>query len=198
MTIVSPPRLGHLIVVEGLTGSGKSTVSRLLADRLGFHWVEAVGPEYRGLISSLDNDRRGLDAHYAAYLSTVLRSASNVQARLSEGTGCVTDSWVHRTHLTHKVLGSTLRVVDPVWLPRADAVFWLDVPQDERWRRVRDRGVPNTLWKKRLESLSSELEAAYFEHVDGLIRVDGTAKAADVVEGLISQVLCLRDKERNE
>jgi len=58
-----------LITIDGPAGAGKTTVSRLLADRLGYRYVD-TGALYRGVAYAAD--RRGIAAEDDAGLSGLL------------------------------------------------------------------------------------------------------------------------------
>jgi cytidylate kinase len=58
-----------LITIDGPAGAGKSTVSRLLAERLGYRYVD-TGALYRGV--AVAADRRGADPADEAALGRVL------------------------------------------------------------------------------------------------------------------------------
>jgi uncharacterized protein len=85
-----------LVVVCGLSGSGKSTVARRLADRLGFHWLRS--DEIRKGLAGVAPTKRLSDNYAAGAYSpeftrrtygALLDAAS---ARLREGAGVILDA----------------------------------------------------------------------------------------------------------
>jgi cytidylate kinase len=61
----------HIITIDGPSGSGKGTISRLLAERLGFHMLDS-GALYRVL--GLAAGRRGIVPEDAAALAELARN----------------------------------------------------------------------------------------------------------------------------
>jgi cytidylate kinase len=71
-----------LITIDGPAGAGKTTVSRALADRLGYRYID-TGALYRGV--AYEVKRRGIDSENEAELQTLCR---RIQLRFeSEGKG---------------------------------------------------------------------------------------------------------------
>jgi thymidylate kinase len=169
------------IVVEGLVGSGKSTVTAALADVLRAERLELVADAFRPAAALLDDDPAAIDAHYALFMSMILYRGRHVERILGSGQTCIADSWVYRTQLTHRVLGASIEVSIPSWLPRPTHVFWLEVDETVRQGRVTTRARPSTLWKDELESHSSALANAYRKDVPGLVTIDADRSVSEVI-----------------
>lgn len=178
----------RFIVVEGLTGSGKSTVAHHLAADLGLERPELLWDEIRPAVASIENDPGMLDTRFALYVAAVLRLGRNVEGILATGRGVVVDSWVYRTLATHRALGSTSLWRAPSWLPRPDAAFFLEVAEDERARRISSRGRPSGYWKSRCEEFSAQILGHYREVAPDLIYVDSN-RPLDNVLSEVKQLL---------
>ena len=115
--------------VKGISGSGKSTFSRELADRLGVPYLE---------IDAIHHGPNWTEA-----------SAEELQARVRQFMASAQDGWVIDGNYESK-LGNTV-------LREADTIVWLDLPFRVKarrlWRRSADRirgGVE--LWHGNRES----------------------------------------------
>ena len=58
----------NIVTIDGPTGSGKSTVGKLLAGRIGFTYLD-TGAMYR--VVALETMRRGIDPDDSAALSSL-------------------------------------------------------------------------------------------------------------------------------
>jgi thymidylate kinase len=133
----------HLIAVEGLDGSGKSTFARVLA--------AALGADFMRTPHDLDADTRtAMEAHCARstlarmlfYSATVAAAAVDIQAALTAGRSVVVDRYWLSTVAYHRVMGAPC-VLDEVAgiLPRAHCTVYLHAPLAVRALRVQARGL---------------------------------------------------------
>ena len=180
---------GAFIALEGLRGSGKSTIAGHLADVLGLTQVTVIEDAFAPILGVLDDDPGGLDARHAAYAAAVMRCGRRVEAAVRSSAGCIVDSWIDRTNLTHAVLGSTLEVLEPAWLPRPDVTVWLDVPDAVRAQRITARRSPEPYWKRRLEEHSDRLAEMYRAHCPDLVPIDASGPVEDVVSSAATAAL---------
>jgi aminoglycoside phosphotransferase family enzyme/predicted kinase len=85
-----------LVVVCGLSGSGKSTVARRLADRLGFHWLRS--DEIRKRLAGVTPAERLSDGYATGAYSreftqrTYAALLEEAAARLGDGAGVIVDA----------------------------------------------------------------------------------------------------------
>lgn len=134
---------GRLIVVEGLDGTGKSTLSRGLAAALGAEWRTTPSAPLRAA-------RAPFDAAYAAlpaasqlfYAATVVEAAAELGALLAAGRDVVLDRYWCTTLAYATAAGSPLHL-DEVerLLPAADVTLYLHLDDAERARRLAGRGA---------------------------------------------------------
>jgi shikimate kinase / 3-dehydroquinate synthase len=120
------PEVGAGVVLVGMPGSGKSTVGRIVAERLGRRFVDTDQRfvDLHGTSVPAYLERRGEPAFReaeAAVVRDVLRDAGAV---IAAGGGVVLDP-LNRWALWHH-----------------GVVAWLDVPPDELVRRLAADGVP--------------------------------------------------------
>lgn len=135
---------GRLIAVEGLDGSGKTTLSHKLASGLGAAWTTTPGPEVRdgGLRELADQCFTAPQARHLFYAAAVVQESARVDALLASGVDVVADRWWLTTWAYGQWSGTGLQLaeVERLVLP-ADATVWVDLPEAERSRRLLARGM---------------------------------------------------------
>ena len=134
---------GRLIVVEGLDGVGKSTLSRGLAAALGAALRTTPSEALRA-------HRAPFDAAYAElpaasqlfYAATVVAAAAEADALRATGRDVLFDRYWCTTRAYARAAGSPLDLdeVEAI-LPPADITLLVDLPEAERCRRLEVRGA---------------------------------------------------------
>ena len=174
-------RSHDFFVCEGLSGSGKTTLAEGLGEALDLTLVPVVTPEIAEAIAAVDHDPDAIEARHALYGAAALLCGRHVRSLLDDGVGCVTDSWIYRTNLTHLVLGSSLKINEPPWFPQPRVTLWLDLPAGDRAQRIAARGRTSPYWKARLEEHSDELTHLYADSVNSLELVDARGTPEEVL-----------------
>lgn len=188
---------GRLIVVEGLDGTGKTTLSKGLADALGAVWLTTPS-------AALRPHRAPFDALYAAhpgasqlfYAASVVAAGAEAEALRAEGRDVVIDRYWATTRAYGLVRGSPYDLAEvEARLPAADVTLLVDLHEGERRARLATRGAsdldretldPHTARALR-HALRAELRgrvAGRAEVVDvtGLGPAEAVARAREVVE----------------
>jgi cytidylate kinase len=149
----------YTIAIDGPSGVGKSTVSRLLADKLNAHYVD-TGAMYRAVAIGLDE--AGVDVHDGEQLMEYLKAVNLVfdgglvllndvdfTERIREpGVGALASKYSASTlvrgrlvFIQRKLAASASKLVmegrdiGTVVLPEADMKFFLDASVDVRAKR---------------------------------------------------------------
>lgn len=130
------------VVLEGLDGSGKSTIARALAQRMGWRFLTTPGEDLRTI---RDEVVRALSASPAArqafYLATVEEASEEIRALRRSGRGVVLDRYLLSTMVYAEQRGGSLR-----WrelehrLLAPDLTVFLDLPLAVRRARLAQRG----------------------------------------------------------
>jgi thymidylate kinase len=129
----------RFIVIEGIDGSGKSAVARLLAERLGASCYETPPPPFTCIRHHIDTNA-SVEVHHLFYLAAVLHASDEIRVLLrTQDVVCV--RYVMTTVVYHSVLGSTLQLdVESLPLVEPDYTFLLHVTDEaERQRRIEQR-----------------------------------------------------------
>jgi shikimate kinase len=146
---VSHPKKPEKVVLVGIMGAGKSTVGRLLADRLGYGFVD-LDDEVEALAG------RSIPEIFDAGGETLFRELeAEATERQDEATGTVLAAgggWMARPEIRDRWPGS-VRV-------------WLRVMPEEAWNRLSSDAAARPLLgrdrpRESLELLLAEREAAY-------------------------------------
>jgi dTMP kinase len=162
---------GRLIVVEGLDGVGKTTLSRGLADDLGAEWRTTPSEALRA-------HRAAFDAAYAAlpaasqlfYAATVVAAAAEADTLRDAGHDVVFDRYWCTTRAYARAAGSPLDLEEvEALLPPADLTILVDLPESERRERLEARGASalDRASLVRCAALRNELRAALTRPVAG-------------------------------
>ena len=128
---------GRLIVVEGLDGVGKTTVSRLLATELRAEWGTTPCTDARALRGIVD---AWVDpARLLFYAASVIQAGQHYQQALNSGRDVVLDRyWL--TTLAYACDTSILAGLEP-WVLPADITLFVTLDEQERRRRLQGRGM---------------------------------------------------------
>lgn len=176
----------HFIVIEGIDGSGKTTIGRKLANRLGavfYQTPSGVWRKYRNIVEGKPPIIRCI-----YYLFATIASSFEISAMLRYNS-VVCDRYIYSTWAYHLGYGcNCLKVVPFYRLPitKPNKTYYLQVDNSERERRIRFR---NNNTYRDMDSVSLDSINNIFMSMGNLVCVDTTGLCEDdVVELLITQV----------
>ena len=134
---------GRLIVVEGLDGVGKTTLSRALASVLDAEWTSTPGSAFDPVRPTIDAVLRDHpEALQLFYASTLLAASDRARRWLAEGRSVVVDRYWCSTVAYAGLQGRSLDLgAIAERLVPADATLFVDLAEEERVRRLRARGM---------------------------------------------------------
>jgi thymidylate kinase len=181
---------GKLIVVEGLDGVGKSTLSQAIAHAIDAVWMTTPSAAIRQWRSQADQAFR--DHPVSAqlfYAATVAAASDEASPILDSGRDVVVDrywlsTWVYASlRRDHVDLDAVER-----WLRPADVTLFVDIEECERRNRLAQRGTSIEDQHTLLPGAAAQLRDAFRE---GLKRpVAGAGRVLDVTglsrEGAVS------------
>lgn len=163
--------------LEGLRGTGKSTIAPLLAQARGAVLVPTVPASFQALRQQVDR-RTNVDARMCFYLSALFTAADEIQHHLDAGTSVVVESYFARCLANHRALGARLDVTLPANLPQP-TTYQLTCVEDERQRRLLTRDKPISPWDVLSEAVPDRINAAYARFP--MRRIDTTDLAPEQV-----------------
>jgi predicted kinase len=145
--------------LEGLRGTGKTTLAPLLAAARGAVLVPTVPPYYQPLRQEIDR-RCNVEARLCFYLSALFMATDEIQRHLSDGTRVVVESYFARCLASHQALGARTGITLPPGLPRLTA-YQLVCDEKERRRRLAAREQPVSRWDVLVERAAEPMASAY-------------------------------------
>ncbi|EGQ8984618.1 dTMP kinase [Vibrio alginolyticus] len=186
------------IVIEGLDGSGKSTVSKHLAEKLNAKLLTTPGAGFKEVRKQLDTVfEHNPKARQLFYMATVLNVASEAQRFIDSGQNVVVDRYWLSTQVYHHWMSNgqcyTLDEVESELLA-PDLTVYLDLPVDERIARINNRNYCTREDKQTLtEQANDGLRSLYIGTCDGKpvgkwLMVDASQSVNSIVDNILSSV----------
>lgn len=175
------------VVVEGLDGTGKTASSKRLAERLSAFYYGTPPEEFYSVRKWIDCEV-STETRFIFYLTALVFAGEEIKELLKHGS-VVCDRFVLSTIAYHRALGlptKFLEAVDMVSLPTPTITFYLDCEENERLRRIGQRGANAT----DLEHIRvADRIRREFERAD-VVKIDTTYMDVD---GVVDRMLeCLR------
>lgn len=187
---LSRPR-GRLLVVEGLDGVGKTTFSRMLADRLGVRWTTTPDQCVRQVRHVIDDVwAQTVGARRLFYAASVLAISSKWRNRADPDDAWVVDRYWLSTLAYADVEGSTdvLASLGRFVAP-ADVTFFLEAPREVRRARLATRASSacDRVSIERSRDLEASYERALQDPSAGRVhRLDARGDVDDLLEEALS------------
>jgi thymidylate kinase len=172
-----------LVILEGLSATGKSTLAPLVAMQLGAAWVRSIPP-------SFEVARREIDGHddvnvrHLFYATALAVQTLAIRRRLDAGETIVLESYIDRANAFHRAMGSTIVIDESVFInPRITVL--IECQEEERLRRLAARPPQRVNpWQARSETVAEDIRKHYY-NMNHKIRVptdssDAVATAAKI------------------
>jgi len=140
LTQTKERRIKMLIVLEGIDGSGKSTIAAMIAERCNGVTYATPPEKYRKLRKCVDTNS-SLQKHYDFYRDAVIEASSEISAILSSEDTVICDRYWLSTLVYHRAGKMVLDGSDFSKLVQPDLTVLLLVGQEEQVRRCHERGA---------------------------------------------------------
>ncbi|WP_102402217.1 dTMP kinase [Vibrio cyclitrophicus] len=184
------------IVIEGLDGSGKSTVSKHLAEKLNAKLLTTPGAGFKEVRKQLDTVfEHNPKARQLFYMATVLNVASEAQRFIDSGQNVVVDRYWLSTQVYHHWMSNgqcyTLDEVESELLA-PELTVYLDLPVDERIARINNRNHCTLEDSQTLtEQANDELRGLYVgmcygKPVGDWLIVDASQSVDSIVDNILN------------
>ncbi|CDT06849.1 putative thymidylate kinase [Vibrio crassostreae] len=185
------------IVIEGLDGSGKSTVSKCLAKKLNAKWLTTPGTDFKTTRKHLDAVfKNNPKARQLFYMATVLNVADEAQRLIDSGQHVVVDRYWLSTQVYHCWMSNgqhyKLHEIESGLL-RPDLTVYLDLPMDERNERINSRNNC-TLEDRKTLTLEADRELrdlyegmSYSQPVGEWLLVDASQGVDAIVDTILNR-----------
>jgi hypothetical protein len=170
--------------LEGLRGTGKTTLAPLLAAARDAVLVPTIPPQYLPLRQQIDR-AANVEARLCFYLSALFTATDDIQRHLSAGTPVVVESYFARCLASHEALGARTAVTLPSGLPQPLA-YKLVCDEKERRRRLTTREKHVSWWDALAERAAGQMTSAYSRFP--ALQVDTTGRTPQQV---IDSILAL-------
>ena len=167
------------VVFEGLSGSGKTTIGRLVAERIGAEFYKTPASMFNSIRDEID---RNVDdtARLFFYLAGVIQASAEISEILKRKS-VVCDRYLLTTLCYHRALGVSIDIPDFVFAPLAkpDYTFLIICEEKKRIQRLYERGLSYNDTRERSLKIEQKFLAEYRKY--HLIEIDNSSDAPAVV-----------------
>ena len=135
-----------LIVFEGMDGSGKTSISKKLANKLKFTWLRTPPEDFSSMREKIDQKYKDVGlALQLFYASTNVYISDVIKKKLEDGNSIILDRYVASTIAYDRIIRDS-GLSDDFWIKKIfsnvikpNITFYLVTNDEERKRRIKQR-----------------------------------------------------------
>ncbi len=150
------------IVLEGGDGTGKSTITELLAKELDGVAYSTPPKQYRKYRTEVDRTSTP-EEHYKFYRESVIDASTEIQEMLKNNVTVVCDRYWLSTIAYHQAMGVKVDYSDFDRIIKPDLTVLLVTPIHEQIRRIIERGM--SAGDKRMLEQQCEIRDRLFQNI---------------------------------
>jgi len=177
------------IVFEGLSGSGKTTIGKIVAEKIGAEFYETPGPLFASIRKKIDGEADNL-TRFLFYLASVFHASKEIKEIIMRKS-VVCDRYLLTTLCWHKVIGVDFQTQESFFnnLLKPDYTFLIVCSQNTRLKRLYSRGLSYNDEKERNDVIEKRFLEEYKKY--NPIEIDNSGqnpqKAAEKVVKLLKE-----------
>lgn len=178
----------YLITIDGVDGTGKSTIGKLLASQLGFTYATTPLPQYAQLRKLIDENPEDVFSRFLFYYSATYHSVRYLLEN-TDAPGLVLDRYILSTRYYHEILlGYSLEpFFRMVPFPVPDASIIVTASPAVLLQRLSNRSQLNYI-EKRIDLLE-QIQKKFMESDNTIIVMNnGEKQPEEIVSGIIQKI----------
>jgi len=163
----------NFIVIEGLSGSGKTTIGQLVAEKIGAEFYKSPGPLFNSIRDKVD-EGADLTSRFFFYLAGTIQTSKEISLILKTKP-VVCDRYLLTTLCYHRAIGVTIDIPDSLFEPLVKPSYTFLVTCEEKKRLIRlySRGLSYNDKQERKLQVEQRFLAEYRKYQ--LIEVDNSS-----------------------
>ena len=182
------------VVIEGIDGTGKSTVTQAVSEKLGWNHLKALPDCFRPIVTEAGN-LNDHNSYHLTVLGALKYVSTQVESHLEAGENVISDRYVLTPYFYHRAVGKSWGVknlmlveLEPFGFVKPDLTIHLTVSEEARQKRLSSRGKLSDSDKDmQNRNIREEVLRGYTENAD--VVIDTTNLTIDEVVKLVEKAI---------